>query len=195
MSDYYKILGVNKTSSSDDIKKAYRKLALKWHPDKNPNNKEEASNKFKEISEAYDVLSDTNKRNQYDQFGNNVNTFRNNTGFNRNFTDPFSTFESFFGRDFCDMNGFHNVFSSNFGGMGGFQVFSNMNNTSSSSFSFSSRSESNINGQKIVTESKNINGVSVETKTVNGKLVSKKENGIEILNTDTKKIDDKNRKK
>ena len=96
MSDYYKILGVNKTSSSDDIKKAYRKLALKWHPDKNPNNKEEASNKFKEISEAYDVLSDTNKRNQYDQFGNNVNTFRNNTGFNRNFTDPFSTFESFF---------------------------------------------------------------------------------------------------
>ena len=107
MSNYYKILGVNKTSSYDDIKKSYRKLALKWHPDKNPNNKEEASNKFKEISEAYDVLSDSNKRKQYDNCGNNVNTFRNNTSFNGNFKDPFSTFERFFGRDFCNTNGFH----------------------------------------------------------------------------------------
>lgn len=66
--DYYQVLGVDKKASADDIKKAYRKLALKWHPDKNPNNKA-AEEKFKKISEAYAVLSDTEKRQQYDQFG------------------------------------------------------------------------------------------------------------------------------
>lgn len=66
--DYYEILGVEKTSSQDDIKKAYRKLALKYHPDRNPGNKE-AENKFKEAAEAYEVLSDTQKRQKYDQFG------------------------------------------------------------------------------------------------------------------------------
>lgn len=53
--DYYKILGVDKGATDDDLKKAYRKLAMKWHPDKNPNNKKEAENKFKQISEAYEV--------------------------------------------------------------------------------------------------------------------------------------------
>jgi curved DNA-binding protein len=66
--DYYQVLGVEKKASADEIKKAYRKLALKWHPDKNPNNKS-AEEKFKKISEAYAVLSDTEKRQQYDQFG------------------------------------------------------------------------------------------------------------------------------
>ena len=66
--DYYKILGVDKNSSADDIKKAYRKLALKWHPDKNPNNKSSEEN-FKKISEAYAVLSDSEKRKNYDMFG------------------------------------------------------------------------------------------------------------------------------
>ncbi|XP_051554289.1 dnaJ homolog subfamily B member 6-like isoform X2 [Myxocyprinus asiaticus] len=69
MVDYYQILGVQKTASPDDIKKAYRKLALRWHPDKNPDNKEEAEHKFKELSEAYEVLSDANKRNIYDRYG------------------------------------------------------------------------------------------------------------------------------
>ncbi|KAL8158527.1 hypothetical protein V2J09_000064 [Rumex salicifolius] len=67
--DYYKILGVDKNASDDDLKKAYRKLAMKWHPDKNPNNKKEAEAKFKEVSEAYDVLSDPQKRAVYDQYG------------------------------------------------------------------------------------------------------------------------------
>jgi len=58
MADYYSVLEVTKTSTAVDIKKAYRKLALKWHPDKNPEKKEEAEKKFKEISEAYEVLSD-----------------------------------------------------------------------------------------------------------------------------------------
>ncbi len=64
--DYYEILEINKDANEDDIKKAYKKLAFKWHPDKNPNNKEEAERRFKEISEAYQVLSDNTKKNMYD---------------------------------------------------------------------------------------------------------------------------------
>eukprot|EP00300_Choanocystis_sp_HF-7_P010787 c17154_g1_i3.p1 GENE.c17154_g1_i3~~c17154_g1_i3.p1 ORF type:complete len:370 (+),score=-31.74 c17154_g1_i3:39-1148(+) len=67
--DYYKILGVDKSATDDDLKKAYRKLAMKWHPDKNPDNKAAAEKKFKEIGEAYDVLSDKNKRAIFDQYG------------------------------------------------------------------------------------------------------------------------------
>jgi len=66
--DYYKLLGLEKRATAEDIKKAYRKLALKWHPDKNPNNKA-AEEKFKKISEAYAVLSDPKKREEYDTFG------------------------------------------------------------------------------------------------------------------------------
>ena len=66
--DYYEVLGVIKSASSDDIKKAYRKLALKHHPDKNKGNKASEA-KFKEASEAYHVLSDKERRRNYDQFG------------------------------------------------------------------------------------------------------------------------------
>uniref|UniRef100_A0A3Q1GJI4 DnaJ heat shock protein family (Hsp40) member B6b n=1 Tax=Acanthochromis polyacanthus TaxID=80966 RepID=A0A3Q1GJI4_9TELE len=69
MMEYYQILGVQKHATQEDIKKAYRKLALKWHPDKNPDNKDEAEKRFKELSEAYEVLSDENKRNIYDRYG------------------------------------------------------------------------------------------------------------------------------
>lgn len=67
--DYYKVLDVSKSASDDDLKKAYRKLAMKWHPDKNPNNKKDAEAKFKQISEAYEVLSDPQKRAIFDQYG------------------------------------------------------------------------------------------------------------------------------
>ncbi len=66
--DYYEVLGVQKGASADDIKKSYRKLAMKYHPDRNPDNKE-AEEKFKEAAEAYEVLSDDDKRSRYDQFG------------------------------------------------------------------------------------------------------------------------------
>ncbi|KAI3994268.1 hypothetical protein MKX01_012525 [Papaver californicum] len=69
MVDYYKVLQVDRSAKDDDLKKAYRKLAMKWHPDKNPNNKKDAEAKFKQISEAYDVLSDPQKRTIYDQYG------------------------------------------------------------------------------------------------------------------------------
>ncbi|CAN6440292.1 unnamed protein product [Victoria cruziana] len=67
--DYYNILKVNRNATDEDLKKSYRRLAMRWHPDKNPDNKKEAEAKFKQISEAYDVLSDPQKRQIYDQFG------------------------------------------------------------------------------------------------------------------------------
>ena len=67
--DYYEVLGVNKNATEDELKKAYRKLAKKYHPDANLDNKEEAEKKFKEVNEAYETLSDPQKRKMYDQFG------------------------------------------------------------------------------------------------------------------------------
>jgi curved DNA-binding protein len=84
--DYYKILGVDKKASQDEIKKAYRKLAIKYHPDKNPGNKE-AENKFKLINEANEVLSDPEKRKKYDELGENWNRFQQ--GGSASYGNPF----------------------------------------------------------------------------------------------------------
>ena len=86
--DYYKILGVEKSATKDEIKKAYRKLAMKYHPDRNPGNKA-SEEKFKEITEAHEVLSDAEKRNKYDTLGANWKQYQN-TG--RGFDDFFSQF-------------------------------------------------------------------------------------------------------
>lgn len=77
--DYYKILGVNRKASADDIRKVYRKLAMQHHPDKNPGDKK-AEDKFKEINEAYQVLSDDQKRARYDQLGSAYSNFRTSGG-------------------------------------------------------------------------------------------------------------------
>ena len=98
--DYYEVLGVAKTASEDEIKKAYRKIAIKYHPDRNPGDKE-AEEKFKEAAEAYDVLHDPQKRQQYDQFGFNgpmgSGGFGGFGGASMNMDDIFSMFGDIFG--------------------------------------------------------------------------------------------------
>tara|TARA_A100001011_G_scaffold390532_1_gene474163 strand:- start:12222 stop:13349 length:1128 start_codon:yes stop_codon:yes gene_type:complete len=98
--DYYEILGVNKSASQEEIKKAYRKLALKFHPDKNKGDKK-SEEKFKEASEAYHVLSDNKRKANYDQFGHAAFEGSGNQGFgNFDFSSSFSDlFEDFFGDD------------------------------------------------------------------------------------------------
>lgn len=120
--DYYDLLGVSKSATQEEIKKAYRRQALEWHPDKHKDNKEAAEKRFKEINEAYQVLSDPQKRQAYDQFGHNAfspggagarggNPFgqggtwgpftytytQGQGGMPFDFSDPFEIFEQFFG--------------------------------------------------------------------------------------------------
>ena len=131
--DYYEILGVKKSAPEEEIKKAYRALAKKYHPDKNKGNKE-AENKFKEISEAYAVLSDKEKREQYDRLGREAFSFGGGGGGAGSGANPFGGF------DFSDFvnraraqqqggarggrrstGGFTDIFSDLFGGGGGFE--------------------------------------------------------------------------
>src|SRR5258706_12339624 len=94
--DYYEILGVNKSASAEEIKKAYRKTAIQFHPDKNPGNKE-AEEKFKEAAEAYEVLSDEQKRAQYDRFGHSRPGSGGFQGHDMNMEDILSQFGDIFG--------------------------------------------------------------------------------------------------
>lgn len=112
--DYYEVLGVGKTASDDEIKKAYRKLAIKYHPDKNPGDKT-AEEKFKEATEAYEVLSDKQKRSRYDQFGH--------AGVGANGGNPFGGGNSFSGGNF-NFNG--QSFNFDFGGGGIDDILGNL---------------------------------------------------------------------
>lgn len=109
--DFYEILGVDKSASAQEIKKAYRKVAIKYHPDKNPDNKE-AEEKFKEAAEAYEILSDPQKKQQYDQYGHQAFSGAGGMGggHHMNMDDIFSAFGDIFGGHFS---------GGGFGGFGG----------------------------------------------------------------------------
>ena len=109
--DYYEVLGVSKTATDEELKKAYRKLAKQYHPDANPDNKEEAEKKFKEVNEAYEVLSDAQKRRMYDQFGHD-----GPTGFGGG--NPGGGYYSYTGSGFSGFEDFDlgDIFSTIFGG-------------------------------------------------------------------------------
>ena len=102
MRDYYNILDVQKDSNQSDIKRAYRKIAMKYHPDKNPDN-QGAEEKFKEAAEAYSVLSDETKKAQYDRFGHNQFQNMGSGGSNMDFEDIFSSFGDIFGGGLGDI--------------------------------------------------------------------------------------------
>ncbi len=127
--DYYKLLGVERNASQDEIKKVYRKLAMKYHPDKNPGNKQ-AEEKFKDITEAYEVLSDKTKRARYDQLGDSYQTWQQRGGQPGNFNWDEWAARSGGGYgngtrvevgDLGDLfgSGFSEFFQSIFGGLGG----------------------------------------------------------------------------
>jgi DnaJ homolog subfamily B member 4 len=107
VNNLYGILEIEKNSDQETIKKSYRKLAMKWHPDKNINNKKYAEQKFKEINKAYDILSNTEKKRQYDLYGTEDIPSVNNFNYSP-FKDPDSVFNQFFGEntDFKFFNNF-----------------------------------------------------------------------------------------
>ena len=133
--DYYSILGVSNTASQGDIKKAYRKLAIKYHPDKNKGDKQ-FEEKFKEIAQAYEVLSDSKKRSTYDQVGHDAFT---NSGYSKQYSSDF-------GGGFTDP---FDLFSQVFGNHGGASVFENFFDSSNRK---SSRRSGVYNGADLVYE-------------------------------------------
>lgn len=192
MVDYYGILGVPKTASQDDIKKAYRKLALKWHPDKNPDNKEEAERKFKELAEAYEVLSDTSKRDAYDRYGSDRMRHTGSTssdyssdfpGFSYTFRSPDEVFREFFGGQ-DPFASFFDDFSS-FGGSSSRLGPSRFFSFPSAGVEFTSFSSSfgGLDGMESLGGGLgNFKSVSTSTRIVNGKRTTTKktkENGQE----------------
>ncbi|XP_013399018.1 dnaJ homolog subfamily B member 6 isoform X8 [Lingula anatina] len=204
--DYYDVLEVSRSAPDAEIKKAYKKMALRWHPDKNPDRKEEAEKKFKEISEAYEVLSDAKKRDLYDRYGKDglndadIDFGGYDTGFHFTFRDPEEVFREFFGgRDpFEDFFGgiggrqqrgrnrtdrrtdlFQNSFPGfpSFGFMGGdMDPFAGFGGSNFTTFSGSAFSGPRQGG--------NFRSTSTSTRFVNGKkVVTKKvvENGVETV--------------
>ncbi|KAH8098724.1 hypothetical protein JL720_1687 [Aureococcus anophagefferens] len=172
-SDYYKTLGIDKKATKKEVKAAYRTLALKWHPDKNPDDRAAAEQKFREVAEAYEVLSDDEQRRQYDSVGGIPGFggggrggrggpfgggFRNADDIFKDFfgtSDPFADFEKIFERMDAAGDGgfggggadpFASMFGAAFGGMGG-GGFGGMGG--SSTFSFSSSTMTSAGGKTV----------------------------------------------
>lgn len=135
--DYYEILQVPRTASEDDIRKGYRRQALRWHPDKNPNNKEAAEERFKLVSEAYEVLSNKDKREIYDRYGKEGLSASPRRSEDDEFAATFETFPSHVFRnpedvfrEFFGTTSFHDIFDMAFQTFGGFHDFSGRENSS-----------------------------------------------------------------
>ncbi|KAL4823771.1 hypothetical protein H8958_008291 [Nasalis larvatus] len=205
MANYYEVLGVQASASPEDIKKAYRKLALRWHPDKNPDNKEEAEKKFKQVSEAYEVLSDSKKRSLYDRAG--CDSWRAGGGASMPYGSPFDTgytfrnpediFREFFGGldpfsfEFWDSpfnsdrggrgHGLRGAFSAGFGEFPAFmEAFSSFNTLGRSGGSHTTFSSTSFGGSG--SGSSGFKSAMSSTEIINGHKVTTKrivENGQE----------------
>ncbi|KAM7247561.1 hypothetical protein CapIbe_001514 [Capra ibex] len=208
MASYYEILDVPRSASADDIKKAYRKKALQWHPDKNPDNKEFAEKKFKEVAEAYEVLSDKRKREIYDLYGregltgagtgpSRAEAGSGGPGFTFTFRSPEEVFREFFGSGdpfaelFDDLGPFSELQNRGSRHSGPFFTFSSSfpghSDFSSSSFSFSpgagafrsvSTSTTFVQGRRITTRRIMENGQERVEVEEDGQLKSVTINGI-----------------
>ncbi|XP_006972216.1 dnaJ homolog subfamily B member 2 isoform X1 [Peromyscus maniculatus bairdii] len=207
MASYYEILDVPPSASADDIKKAYRKKALQWHPDKNPDNKEFAEKKFKEVAEAYEVLSDKHKREIYDRYGregltgagtvpSQPETGGMGPGFTFTFRSPEEVFREFFGNGdpfselFDDLGPFSELQNRGARHTGPFFTFSSSSpgqSDFSSSFSFSpgagafrsvSTSTTFVQGHRITTRRIMENGQERVEVEEDGQLKSVSINGI-----------------
>ncbi|NXX86575.1 DNJB8 protein, partial [Urocolius indicus] len=179
MVDYYKVLGLQRSASPDDIKKAFHKLALQWHPDKNPSNKEEAEKNFKAIIEAYKVLSNPQKRLVYDNSFNESRSHRPNSATGRH--DVFG-----FPCVFCDFKNTFKVFE----GEDPFEPFVNFGSTGENFMnSFRPQYSSTPNKQPTssaedTAEFHSITSLIITTKVINGKKISTRKiirNGKETI--------------
>ncbi|XP_006867899.1 PREDICTED: dnaJ homolog subfamily B member 2 isoform X2 [Chrysochloris asiatica] len=207
MASYYEILDVPRSASPDDIKKAYRRKALQWHPDKNPDNKEFAERKFKEVAEAYEVLSDKHKREIYDRYGregltgagtgpSRADTGGSGPGFTFTFRSPEEVFREFFGSGdpfaelFDDLSPFSELQSRSSRHSGSFFTFSTAfpgRSDFSSSFSFSpgagafrsvSTSTALVQGRRVTTRRIMENGQERVEVEEDGQLKSVTINGV-----------------
>ncbi|XP_012583722.1 PREDICTED: dnaJ homolog subfamily B member 2 isoform X2 [Condylura cristata] len=200
MASYYEILDVPRSASADDIKKAYRRKALQWHPDKNPDNKEFAERKFKEVAEAYEVLSDKHKREIYDRYGREGLTgagtgpSRTEAGgggssFTFSFRSPEEVFQEFFGSGdpFAELFELQNWASGHRPFFTVSSSFPGRSDFSSSSFSFSpgagafrsiSTSTTFVQGRRITTRRIMENGQERVEVEEDGQLKSVTINGV-----------------
>lgn len=190
--NYYDVLEINGNASENEIRKAYRRLALIWHPDKNPENKELAEYEFKKISEAYEVLSDPKKKEIYDRYGKltpDLSEASPESSFASGFRDPNDVFRDFFGsRNIFDLlnHRFDNFnsqffnqqsFGNNFFNSRGFSSFGHLNSFSDDQYEF----DTPVNVSSTTSSTRVVNGRKYETiKIQEGgvETVIKKENGV-----------------